>query len=392
VNLRFEGPGEVLRPRLALLAGALALFAASLGLMWVGAPGWSVAVEQGLAAWLVGAFAWRAYRSSLKGIVHADASGLRVGDTVVVERARIASAFLLAPESPVVRVMLRRALSVDVQLESEEKARALLTALGQGTGEAIATFSAIHGGRRQVVLAVGAVALWGVVVGVAASDLLHGALGVSEVVWSALLSATLVVAFLRLSARVDVGSDGILVRRLGEQRFVSYRAIAELRPKEPNGILVRLARGRPLQLTVGGWAHRAELRDVLVERIEEARSAFVASDGTSGTEALVAPGGRPAERWLREVRALARARHYRETRLDREHLWRVVDDAAAPPTTRAGAALALSELDQPGRARLRVAAEACAEPRLRVALTRVAEGAPDAEVEEALAPLLESKS
>jgi hypothetical protein len=43
------------------------------------------------------------------------------------------------------------------------------------------------------------------------------------------------------------------------------------------------------------------------------------------------------------------------------------------------------------RARLRVSADACAEPKLRVALTRVAEGASDAELEEALTPLLESK-
>jgi hypothetical protein len=39
-----------------------------------------------------------------------------------------------------------------------------------------------------------------------------------------------------------------------------------------------------------------------------------------------------------------------------------------------------------------VAAESCAEPKLRVALARVAEGASDPELEEALSPLLESKS
>ena len=84
--------------------------------------------------------------------------------------------------------------------------------------------------------------------------------------------------------------------------------------------------------------------------------------------------------------------HYRETRLDEDRLWRVLDDAAAPPATRAGAALAISVLDQPARLRLRVAAEACAEPKLRVALSRVANGASDPELEEALAPLLERRS
>jgi hypothetical protein len=45
-------------------------------------------------------------------------------------------------------------------------------------------------------------------------------------------------------------------------------------------------------------------------------------------------------------------------------------------------------IDQPSRLRLRVAAEACAEPRLRVALTRVADGGSEPELEEALARLL----
>jgi hypothetical protein len=310
---------------------------------------------------------------------------------VVAERSRIASAFLLAPESPVVRVILHGALSVDVRLESEEKARALLTALGLGTGEAIATFRATYGGRWRVLLAAVGVAVWGVGAGVAMHELLHGARVAFEVAWNALLLTTLAVAYLRLAARVDVGSDGVLVRRLGEQRFVSYRSLVGLVPEQTNSVLLRLEGQRDLRLSIGGWEHRGELRDALVERIEEARSAFVASDGTSGPEALVAPGGRAPQRWVREVRALARAKHYREARLDRDRLWRVVDDAGAPPATRAGAALALSELDEPGRARLRIAAEACAEPKLRVALTCVAEGAPDAEVEEALGPLLESK-
>ena len=57
-GLRFEGPGEVLRPRLSLLVGAAVLFATSLVLVRLGAPGWGAVVEQGLAAWLVAAFAW----------------------------------------------------------------------------------------------------------------------------------------------------------------------------------------------------------------------------------------------------------------------------------------------------------------------------------------------
>ncbi|HZU83716.1 MAG TPA: hypothetical protein VE987_12400, partial [Polyangiaceae bacterium] len=59
--------------------------------------------------------------------------------------------------------------------------------------------------------------------------------------------------------------------------------------------------------------------------------------------------------------------------LPSERLWRVVEDSSADRTARAGAALALTRsLDDTGRERLRVAAESCAEPRLRVALSTFA--------------------
>ena len=389
-GLRFEEPGEVATSRVSLLVGAAVLFATSLVLGQLGAPGWGAFVEQGLAVWLLGAFAWRAYRATAKGVVHADSLGLRLGDTTVAERSRIAAAFLLSPESPVVRIVLRRALSIDVRLESEEKARALLTALGLGIGESIATFSALQRGRWTRV-SVGLVLVGSAVIAMATIDLLHR--------WDLAAAARLALfgfgtlgLYVRLSTRVDVGSDGVLLLRLGQQRFVSYRALRSALPIGPNGILLDMRGGANVGLTLGGWGDRAQLRDALVQRIEEARSAFAEGEGIATSEALVAPGGRAPQRWLREIRALATARDSRETRLDEERLWRVVDDATAPAGMRAGAAMALSALDQASRTRLRVSAEACAEPKLRVALTRVADGATDAELEEALTPLLESKS
>ena len=136
---------------------------------------------------------------------------------------------------------------------------------------------------------------------------------------------------------------------------------------------------------------KPQLREALVARIEEARMAFGGGDASTD-DAHVAPGGRTVERWVSDLRAKAQQAPYRKADATPETLWRLLDDASAPPATRAGAALALSaSLDDASRTRLRVSAEACAEPKLRVALTRVAEGASDTELEEALAPLLESK-
>jgi hypothetical protein len=55
--------------------------------------------------------------------------------------------------------------------------------------------------------------------------------------------------------------------------------------------------------------------------------------------------------------------------LREEDLWRVVEDPRASEDARAAAALLLRKsLDAPGKARVRVAAEATASPKLRVAL------------------------
>jgi hypothetical protein len=67
---------------------------------------------------------------------------------------------------------------------------------------------------------------------------------------------------------------------------------------------------------------------------------------------------------------------YRRAAVPSASLWQIVEDPTAEPPIRAGAAVALVQaLDEPGRQRLRVAAQACAAPKLRVALELVAEEA-----------------
>lgn len=66
----------------------------------------------------------------------------------------------------------------------------------------------------------------------------------------------------------------------------------------------------------------------------------------------------------------------------------MLEDVASPAEVRAGAAVALKHsLDEEGKERLRVAAEACASPKLRTTFEAVRTGANDAALEEALAAL-----
>jgi hypothetical protein len=82
---------------------------------------------------------------------------------------------------------------------------------------------------------------------------------------------------------------------------------------------------------------------------------------------------------------------YRHAAMPPERLWRVVEDPSADGTVRTGAALALApSLDDAGRERLRAAADASVEPRVRVALATAATSAGASVPDEDLAAALDA--
>jgi hypothetical protein len=350
-----------------------------------------VLVEQALGAWLTLAFLLNRWPVRLHGTVRADEHGLALRDKLVVERTAITTAFVIPAAEPIVRIVTRHGGPFDVALETEDAANDLLGALQLGVGQSVATFGAFQGRRTSYLTVVAAAALSPAVLGVGAGSLLHlmSAFSLPRfLAWTGIVAAPLLL-LLRPMVRVGIGSDGILLRRiLGGRRFVSYATMTGV-SLQAGTIVLDLASGRRVWLSAA-LSHGRQGGEALVARIEKAREAFVRGEGSDSAEALVAPGGRPVDRWLREVRGMSKARDYREARTDVDRLWSLLFDSTTSPATRAGAAIALPH-DEASRARLRVAADACAEPRLRVALTRVADGAPDAALEEALAPLLEAE-
>ena len=90
--------------------------------------------------------------------------------------------------------------------------------------------------------------------------------------------------------------------------------------------------------------------------------------------------------WVKALHAATAKVSHRASPLSLEALWRLVESPRAEPLARAAAAIALEpKLAREDRARLRIAAEATASPRLRIALDRVAEGADEEALAEALA-------
>lgn len=181
-----------------------------------------------------------------------------------------------------------------------------------------------------------------------------------------LLATTLLVRPL-ITSTVRIGTDGIGIERLFRRRFVP-RALFLGASEGWNYVAISTSDGAVHRVPVSSSAEA----HVVVQRIQEA----MANRGdAAASKALsrLARNGRPIAAWLRDVRAEARgAGGYREARLDPAEIHALVEDGAAPAERRIAAAAALSGSDE-GKRRVRIAAEACADERLRLAIQEAAE-------------------
>jgi hypothetical protein len=168
----------------------------------------------------------------------------------------------------------------------------------------------------------------------------------------------------RMASRVAVGVDGVLVKGTSRTRFFAYRDLDGVRVVRGDVELLR--RGKAvLRLQLHGAdairrdAVTARIRENIerVQRGEGAVAAQLVSSSTKDALARVASGGAD----------------YRAASLSREALWALIEGPAVDAGARRAAAEALSRTsDERERVRLRVAAEHCADPEVRIALTELA--------------------
>jgi hypothetical protein len=174
-----------------------------------------------------------------------------------------------------------------------------------------------------------------------------------------------------VTTTLSIGTDGVVVRRLGRRRFVPRASLDAVEARDGEVVLARV-KGDPLRVRTSGQPEA----DAVVLRIREA----IASPEARGAPELdrLDRRGRAVSAWLRDLRALAAGPGgYRDASLDLRALLDVVEDGGAPPEHRIAAAAALSGApDEQAffRARVRVAAQACADTRLREAIERAGEG------------------
>jgi hypothetical protein len=166
---------------------------------------------------------------------------------------------------------------------------------------------------------------------------------------------------LQKASRVSIGVDGIHVRGTSRARFVPYRAIDAARTNG-NGDVEIVRRGRVvLRLQLHG--EDAGRRDAVLDRIRANIDRVLIGESAPAAELVASASKEDLARFA------TGAADYRAATLSREQLWALVEgpEVEGSARTRAAGALARSA-DQAERARLRVAAERCAEPQVRVAL------------------------
>jgi hypothetical protein len=198
--------------------------------------------------------------------------------------------------------------------------------------------------------------------------------------------------------RVEVGADGILMKWLGRRRFIPASDIAGAFHYEEGmgnnryvGVKVVRKSGQEVKIPVGTrWSD--DDAHALVERIREAVEIYERGDVES-SGALLDRGERAIGDWVRMLKSLGAGASatLRTAAMDSERLWHLLESPSAPREHRAAAAIALATSDEEGaRDRIRVAATAVAEPKLRVAL-EAASNDDEAKLEKAMEELAQEE-
>jgi hypothetical protein len=203
------------------------------------------------------------------------------------------------------------------------------------------------------------------------------------------LFATAAAAF--LAARVarpksvTIGADGVVVPGFVRDRFVPFAAVAAVQATTTSVVFVAPKTGERRERRRACAADPDAARAVSL-RVERAMAEARGEGPSAKRLESLAREGRTVAAWREAASRAASGGDYRATTLSADDLAALLTAPDASAEHRVGAAFALAAAGEPERARVRVAAEACASPKLRVALEAIAAGdAEEAAVEDALA-------
>ena len=325
----------------------------------------------------VAAIGRRVVKSTKVHEVHAGRAGISLDGVPIAARDRIRSAMAnLDRFGASVKVDLGGRGDVTLGVADVSWARAIVEALGFDARRTTATFRASSRVNESKV-------------GLAGILLCAGLFGLFcwSPVYAVACAIVLFLGGLAMPTMVTVGTDGVLARWTVEKNYVPYAQLARV-DRMPGRVRLHLKSGKSFDVVF----RSGNDRDVpeagqLAERIVEAIERRDREGAPLDPAVLARPHGVDARAWMASLRDIVRDETFRQAAVTVEQLWGVVEDATATAQLRAAAAIALrGVVDDKGKKRLRVTAQATAAPQLRVALERAADGE-DAEVAEALEEL-----
>ncbi len=260
--------------------------------------------------------------------------------------------------------------------------------------------------------------IWGVfaaIMLVTGLVILAGALGVmmgvsraapTALEWS-LVAATALAPLLlclglrqRWCTRLSLGTDGVLIRRKGQQRYVRYADIAQLQEPEPTVLRLTLRSGEHVDVYTGkgqaitgvnlplSYSRQKKLISQLRDRLESVQQQPDSSDESVVREAVhnrAHANLAPTDQDKSPFRTAPPP--------DEQQLWQVLRSPRATSAQRAAAVALLkqqgAEVDRP---RLRIATEGMVDPHLRKFLRVATDDVDDSELCQALKELEDAAS
>lgn len=302
-------------------------------------------------------------------IVRANADGLTVGD-LHVPGGQITRALYVPVNTAglrVVRIERRGRPAVELIVGSDDEARRLLTALGHDVQTRRVAF---RGWSPVLRSPLRFLAIPLVLAGFALSAVMGAPVPI--------LAAILVVSLgMGVPSRIEVGADGVLFRWFGHKRFFAAEDIAftetfvrGLGRNHQAGVVLHLRGGATYEFIVGSATWKIDESTAIATRIDDVIAAH--RHGAPSASAALTRSGRSLDAWILALRRAGAGMHgdFRTAAVDRAQLWRVFENPASTPDERAAAAVALASEAPPHEVtRIRVTAEAVAEPALRKAIT-----------------------
>ncbi len=322
-----------------------------------------------------------------RGPLRADRDGIGVRGRSLLLRAHIRHVAVegLIGGRQIVHVSALRAKDdIHIELEDDEKARALVIALDLDPEKHVATFSVDEDPLRSRVRWLAArllVAAGALLIGAAVLYLARRNDFFLFAVVPALLGYSLLLPRARVRTDIALAADGLTLRHRGRQRSIPLSSISEPKVSGNTATLV-LTNGETLDLRFGGdndetaalhhGAFMARLRQALGRR----------DRSRDPGEAMLTRGEQETSDWAKQLSALARAEEgYRVATVPPDTLWRIAEGSSAEPSARVGALVALhARLDDDARVRLQDLATRTAQRDLRAALEAAASGAEPEEI------------